>query len=387
VVIAARAGALRTALTIGLLACVVDITVYSQGGAHVVGIESDAVLQHWAGPSTGGRAMSLCENRVDAQGLLLVRIPALRGPVGVRLADYIEWLTLLDWTSQATDASGQRSIRWDLLNSANVSTVISCQIISAPFLTLVSHTYPVFVYRNTAAWPRALWTCEAEELDRAAVRSRLVQERYDEAGALRPVVSVRWTEGLEPSKRAELEQRYGLFEPVDSEGAASQYLLHDTSPENVLALVGDPAVASITGIDRQTGAIATEQSRGDAIGAREILVTRTRCPDSGTVAVRAQDRPDGVLRADINASRPGYVFLSEPDYPERHAFVDGERVAIRKANLAFVAIPVSAGRHVVELRYVPTLFHRGVAISGATVIAWSGVLLFSQMRRRRARRQ
>jgi hypothetical protein len=383
VVIAARAGARRTALTIGLLACVVDVTVYSQGGAHLVGIESDTTLQRWAGPSTGGRAMSLCENRVDAQELMLARIPALRGPVGVRLADYIDWLTPLDWTSRVTDAIGERSVRRDLLNSANVSTVISCQSISAPFLTLVSHTHPVFVYRNTAAWPRAVWVCEAEELDRAAVLSRLVHGRYDDAGSLRPIIGVQWAKGLNPGKLAELEQRYGLFEPVDSEGPTPRYLLHDTSPENLLALARDPAVASTSGIER-TRAIAPEQGRGHATEAGEMLVTRARCPDSGMVVMTAQDRTDGVLRADVNAPRPGFVFLSEPDYPERHAFVDGERVAVRKANLAFVAIPISAGRHVVELRYVPTLFHRGVAISGATVIGWSSVLMVSQIRRRRA---
>ena len=99
----------------------------------------------------------------------------------------------------------------------------------------------------------------------------------------------------------------------------------------------------------------------------------------------SQDRPDGVVRVAVNAPRPGLVFLSEPNYSERHAFVDGERVTARKANLAFVAVPVPAGQHVVKLRYVPTLFNRGAAISIATLGAWAGMLTVSRMRRGRAR--
>jgi hypothetical protein len=384
VVIAAHAGAMRTALAVGLLVCVVDVTVYSQGGARVVGIESEEVLQRWAGPSSGGRAMSFCENRIDAQGLLLARVPALTGPVGVRLADYIEWLSLLDATSRTADAIGERAIRRDLLNSANVSTINSCQSLSAPFLTLLSHVPPVFVYGNTAAWPRAIWVCEAQEMDRAAVRSRLINGRYDDDGWLRPTISVQWVEGLDAARRTELEQRYSLSDLVDSEGNSPQYLLRDTSLENVLRLVHDAAVANTTGIDRQTGAIAAEHGPGGDTEVREVLVTGTRCADSGAVVMRAQDRADGFVRAEVNAPRPGLVFLSEPNYSERHAFVDGEPVALRKANLAFVAIPVPAGRHVVELRYVPTLFHRGLGISSATVVMWGGVLAFNRMRRGRA---
>jgi hypothetical protein len=380
--IAARAGAVRTALTVALLACAIDVTAYSQGGAHAVGIESDATMRRWVGPSSGGRALSLCENRVYAQDLLMTGVPALRGPVGVRLADYIEWLTLLESTAWPGDTIGERAIRRDLVDSANVSTIISCESISAPFLKLVSHTHPVFVYHNTAAWPRAIGACEVEELDRAAVRSRLVGGRYDDAGSLWPIITVQWAAGLHVDKRAELERRYRLFD-VGSDGTALQYLLRDVSPANVLGLVRHPAVAETSGIDHLTGANTTRRGSGDGGGAREVLVTRTHCPDSGVIVIGGQDRPDGAVRADVEAPRAGWVFLSEPDYRERFAFVDGQRVALRKANLAFVAIPVPAGRHVVELRYVPTLFHRGIGITAATVAAWGGVLAFGRMRRSR----
>jgi uncharacterized membrane protein YfhO len=69
----------------------------------------------------------------------------------------------------------------------------------------------------------------------------------------------------------------------------------------------------------------------------------------------------------------GYVFLSEPFYPERKAYVDGEPVTAVRANLAFTAVPVPAGAHRLEMRYVPDSFRIGLAISVLTVVGWSAV--------------
>lgn len=384
VVLAARAGAVQTALAIGLLVCGIDLSVYAQGGAYRVSIESADLLAQWAGSSGSGRAASLCENRLDAQGLLLVRVPALTGPVGVALGDYIDWLSLLDTADRPADAIGDRLIRRDLLNSANVSTIVSCQPITAPSLTLASHVSPVFTYRNAAAWPRAIWMCEVEELDRSVIASRLARGRYDDARMLRPVINVRWVDGLPVGRRKELEEHYTLFDGVEQQGTTWQYLLHDASTGNVSALARDPATAT-SGVERPSGAIAIGDTATGGTEAREVLVGSRPCPDQGLVTVTAQDRPDGLVSAEVNASRPGFVFLSEPDYPERQAFVDGEPVRLRKANLAFVAIPVPAGRHRVELRYVPTRLRHGLAISGATVVSWAGVVMLGRMRRSSSR--
>ena len=83
----------------------------------------------------------------------------------------------------------------------------------------------------------------------------------------------------------------------------------------------------------------------------------------------------------VHATVPGYVFLSEPYYPERRAFIDDQPVAALKANLAFTAIPVPAGTHRLELRYVPSSFRLGVGISVLTLLVWAG----ASWRRRRGR--
>ena len=74
------------------------------------------------------------------------------------------------------------------------------------------------------------------------------------------------------------------------------------------------------------------------------------------------------------------MFLSEPFYPEREAFVDGQLVTPVRADLAFTAVPVPAGSHQIELHYAPTSFRLGLGLSGLTVIAWAGL-----SRRRRPR--
>jgi uncharacterized membrane protein YfhO len=78
------------------------------------------------------------------------------------------------------------------------------------------------------------------------------------------------------------------------------------------------------------------------------------------------------------------VFLSEPFYPERVALVDGQPVQARKANLAFMAVPVPAGRHRLELRYVPSSFNTGLGVTALTMVAWTGASVLTRWRRHHA---
>jgi uncharacterized membrane protein YfhO len=76
------------------------------------------------------------------------------------------------------------------------------------------------------------------------------------------------------------------------------------------------------------------------------------------------------------------VFLSEPYYRERRAFVDGERVSPVLANVAFMAVPVPAGIHRVELRLVPTTLYAGAVTSAATLGVWGVIAARFATRRR-----
>jgi uncharacterized membrane protein YfhO len=77
------------------------------------------------------------------------------------------------------------------------------------------------------------------------------------------------------------------------------------------------------------------------------------------------------------------VFLSEPYYPERAAYVDGTAVTAIKADVAFMAIPVPAGRHTVEVRYAPRRFREGLAVTAITIVGWPFLSLGRPWRRRR----
>ncbi len=75
---------------------------------------------------------------------------------------------------------------------------------------------------------------------------------------------------------------------------------------------------------------------------------------------------------DVSVAQPGYLVFTEPFYPGWEATVDGKPAPQLRANLAFTAIPLPAGEHVVRRVYCPKLFYYGMLISfvfcGLTVI-------------------
>jgi hypothetical protein len=305
---------------------------------------------------------------------------------GVFLRDYTDWVDVLQNGDRPSDPLIGSSLRRDLLDMANVSTVIACAPVPAESLTLRSTVDSILVYRNETAWPRAIWVCDVEELPRWQVARRLRRGRFDGIGHLREgtVVDIRWAPSVSEDDRRSLEDRYTLGDGVQREGSTWRYVLQDDSPEIIRGLLSDPGVEDTDGIDRHTGNISqgSDQvfSRRDVMP--EVLVGSRPCNVEGNVIVGVHDRTDGRVTVDVNASAPGFVFLSEPYYRERQAFVDGAPAVMRKANLAFVVVPVPAGRHVLELRYVPTSFYLGAGISGVTLAASAGLLVYPARRKR-----
>jgi hypothetical protein len=92
--------------------------------------------------------------------------------------------------------------------------------------------------------------------------------------------------------------------------------------------------------------------------------------DGGTTSQAAVQ----VVRYDANALEikvdnpvAGYLFLSDPFYPGWRAQVDGEPAEILRANYAFRAVAVPAGRHQITMTFRPGTWYAGLAISGLTV--------------------
>jgi hypothetical protein len=80
------------------------------------------------------------------------------------------------------------------------------------------------------------------------------------------------------------------------------------------------------------------------------------------------------ISTEIETSATVMVVFAQSDYHNWKATVDGQWVALWRANHAFQAVEVPAGRHTVELRYVDKAFRLGAGVSVATLLG-CGLLL------------
>lgn len=391
---AAARGWGRAALVTALGAVVLDVTTLNAGAVATTPLESAASIRQAIGPPTGGRAVSLCENRIGAREFLLNREPTLDGPPGLHLHGYGEWASIVksgdlppgDGMYRRIGSEGAVPARRDLLDLANVTRIIAC----GAERSTADRTFDV--RPNPHAWPRATWTCAADETTRPQIIARLLQGRYAPNGELQPrhAIKVRWPSGISDARRAELARRHRLEDGVALDGETWRYVLGDPSVEAVIAIIQDPEIDDTHGIDRGTGAIlpltelleAVPRLPGDD-GERQRLVGTAACPLPGQVTTDVMDRADGHVSVRVNAPADGFVFLSEPYYSERRAYVDGRRVTAARADLAFTAVAVPAGKHVVELRYEASSFYLGSVISGMTGLGYAGMAVARRRRRTR----
>jgi hypothetical protein len=88
------------------------------------------------------------------------------------------------------------------------------------------------------------------------------------------------------------------------------------------------------------------------------------------------------VRLEASLSAPGFVVLADAWTPGWAAQVDGREAPVLRANVAFRAVPVPAGRHSVVLRYRAPGLIPGLVLSGLTVFALVAMALGSKARRR-----
>jgi hypothetical protein len=81
-----------------------------------------------------------------------------------------------------------------------------------------------------------------------------------------------------------------------------------------------------------------------------------------------EKRPNG-FRIRVTMKSAGRVVVSEPTWKGWRAYIDGRRVQMQIADLAFLAIYVPAGSHTIRLVYLPDAFVVGRAITFTTLIA------------------
>ncbi len=71
----------------------------------------------------------------------------------------------------------------------------------------------------------------------------------------------------------------------------------------------------------------------------------------------------GRIELSVESENGGWLVVRDTWYPGWVGRVDGDRVEIYKADYLFRSIPVSAGEHIVEMRYQPKSFTIGVIFS------------------------
>jgi hypothetical protein len=75
-----------------------------------------------------------------------------------------------------------------------------------------------------------------------------------------------------------------------------------------------------------------------------------------------------ILELRVKTAVPGWVVLTDNDYPGWMAELDGRRVPIRRANFLFRAVEVPSGSHDITFRYSPTSWRIGGAGTAASLV-------------------
>lgn len=101
---------------------------------------------------------------------------------------------------------------------------------------------------------------------------------------------------------------------------------------------------------------------------------------TGAASLEVDDPEHQVIRT--SGEQPGVLVVTDTFFPGWEATLDERPVPILRANTAFRAVVVPAGEHVVEMRYRPKPFRRGVALSLGTLLAGAACALVLQVRRR-----
>ncbi len=112
-------------------------------------------------------------------------------------------------------------------------------------------------------------------------------------------------------------------------------------------------------------------ARGDrAVLAEPLAGQPPPGPPAGPVAAEAVRIGEDVLEATVVAPRDGLAVILDPFYPGWTAEVDGVPAPIARADFAFQAVPVRAGRHAVRLEYRSRPLRLGaiVALSGLAAL-------------------
>jgi hypothetical protein len=172
--------------------------------------------------------------------------------------------------------------------------------------------------------------------------------------------------------------------------------------EDRVRIYENPAALPRAYVVHAVRAIADETALLEALDApsfdpsREVLLTEQpeameeggagMDPDVPADVRFVRDDPEEVELL-VRSKRPGFLVLSDSDYPGWVATVNGKPARIYRANYLFRAVPVGEGESTVVFRYEPASFRWGMRISLIAAAVWlvagTGAVVSRRKRRKR----
>jgi len=166
-------------------------------------------------------------------------------------------------------------------------------------------------------------------------------------------------------------------ERVTSAGRGRLWELRNPQPRSFMVYQ-----ARAVRTDKETAGLLRQEP--EAVFSRVLLSA-----DPGNLPGDAADPADGQGTGDAGAieygpqrsawrvrtDRAGYLFTGDAYYPGWKAELDGQPTTVYRANLAFRAVRVPAGEHVVVYRYEPTSVRVGLAVAAVSLSAVAALLI------------
>jgi hypothetical protein len=151
-------------------------------------------------------------------------------------------------------------------------------------------------------------------------------------------------------------------------------------PLRVLGVPAPFARAYAVGTSRIVAGLAAYQTLVDpTFDPAQEVVLREGTPVRASGAFRSRTTIESYeadhVRLDVELNEPGFVVVADAFAEQWKATVDAAAAPLLRANVAFRAVPVAAGRHTVEMLYRPRAVVWGLWVSGGSMTALLALLL------------
>jgi hypothetical protein len=109
---------------------------------------------------------------------------------------------------------------------------------------------------------------------------------------------------------------------------------------------------------------------------REVIVECDRPLGAGEGEVTWKERTPDRTALEVVAKQNGVLVVADTDYPGWEATVDGTPAPILRANLAFRAVEIPAGTHLVDFRFRPSSARHGLLASMLFLLLSAGAAFY-----------